>query len=77
MVYVHTYISIPVAVVAVAVGGHLEVLEVLLAAGAKLGTAVVAASAYGQAHCVQVLLDLGADVDGADDHGWTALHYVQ
>ena len=64
------------ALVLAAVGGHLEVLEVLLAAGAKLGTAVVAASAYGQAHCVQALLDLGADVDLPDDHGWTALHYA-
>ena len=25
---------------------------------------------------MQALLDLGADVDGADGHGWTALQYA-
>ena len=61
--------------------GHVNVVRVLVEAGAKLEatspngvTALMYAAMYGKADCAEALLEWGADKDAADEYGDTALH---
>ncbi len=64
--------------------GHCEVARVLLVAGKENGASVDARDAEGNTvlmsaarherpECVQMLVELGADIDAQNDNGWTAL----
>jgi len=62
-------------------GGHVEIMEMLLAKGANIEakdkdgmTPLHAAAAKGQAAAVKLLLDKGADVNSRRNDGATALH---
>ena len=70
------------ALVAAAYNGHLDVVKVLVRAGAKLEatnssdgvTALMWAAGEGKDDCVEFLLGAGADVHAANELGDTALH---
>jgi len=64
-----------------AVGGHLEVVQLLVDAGAEVDaaddrgrTAFIRAAEYGHAAVVELLVDHGAQLDWVDAFGWTALY---
>ncbi|KAK1287159.1 hypothetical protein QJS10_CPB19g01218 [Acorus calamus] len=50
-------------------GGHARLFDAL-----RLGDRLCAAARKGDLRAVQRLVEMGASVDGRDQHGWTALH---
>ena len=65
---------------AASVNGRVDVIRVLLAAGARVNlgdaigwTALMSASYYGQIEAIRVLLAAGAQINQVDASGWTAL----
>ena len=70
------------ALIAAIVGGHAEVLPVLLAAGAdpngcdeEGSTAMHFASAYGELKAVRILMDAGADPNKRNAWSWTPVSW--
>ena len=63
--------------------GHLEIVKVLLAAGAEINntdnigkTPLHEVSRCGRLEIVKVLLAAGAEIDNTNNYGYTPLHYA-